>query len=209
MFKKLLLTVILFVSYNINAVILRNGVDVPLQVVNRIYNKLQNLYQDNNDGCAIINLLLISCYPEFNRNINNYLQHIRTNPRLYYRNEADCIERLIRRAIELELCDDDGILDIITEHILKCSVICVRQGYYIPIFMFLRSPIAWSNYFSFDYWMGNESPLKDTNRWYMVAALAATTTAGLSYFKYRQKQREKIEQQNRAIGEALASLNQE
>ena len=140
--KKLLLTSMLTLAMSpILAVTLRNGTEVPLQKVNKVYDALKKLEQENRSVCsASVGTLYVACH-EYDRKITQVAYWDKTG---------------LAKVQELGLCNAQGIIDQDTADIIMSAIrVKIYIGFYngmAPFKLYLQSPIAWSNYGRLSYW---------------------------------------------------------
>jgi hypothetical protein len=136
MMKKLLFISLLSTAFGAHAVLLRDGSSVPRAKVNKVYRALKSL-RLSAEGTLLIADLSKSCNSTpreltFSaRNIGDVIDKISINTK-----------QRLETAIALELCDNNGIIDEETAHIILSSVSCCYKGV-MPLFMDVYSPISW------------------------------------------------------------------
>lgn len=140
MIKKLLLLGLLTISVGAQAVLLKDGSSVEQKKVDRVYYTLKSLNQANNDNKQLLVADLLIASKTENRKLESFSRSLNhANPR---NSEKDHEERL-KYAIDLELCDKDGVIDPETAHVIMSAVDCWFYAPMLPFIIKVHSPVSW------------------------------------------------------------------
>lgn len=132
MMKKILFISLLSIIFGAHAVLLQDGSSVPRSKVDRIYYALKSL--KHTPKWMLISDLFYSC------NKNNMPKKLVCIARNIH--EIINKEERFKTAVALELCDNNGIIDEETAHIILSSVRCMFKGC-VPLLIDIHSPISW------------------------------------------------------------------
>ena len=138
MIKKLLLLGLLTISAGAQAVLLKDGSSVPQKKVDRVYSTLMCLNQatDNNKQLLVADLFIAS--KKESRKLESFTRNLN-----HARDSQNDPEVRLQYAIDLELCDKDGIIDQETAHIIASSVYCLCYAPMMPLIIQVNSPVSW------------------------------------------------------------------
>ncbi len=135
-----ILIIAFFFSVNTHAVLLTNGAHIPYAKVKHVYDILKTLEKEK-CYCLLADLYRASKSKQLNPDtfvLNDVL------------NKKD--SNRMQTAIELGLCDKTGALDTDTAHIINSSISTMFKAPRWVIYVTVKSPISWKNYFSLSYW---------------------------------------------------------
>lgn len=151
MLKKIMFCILVCVSQNSWAILLRSGAEVPRAIADLVWNSIENLYDSGRSDilCDLLNACL-----RYNRQLDPENFVLMGDPeRINNKNITRHFKSRLSVAVSYGLCDKNGA---ITEHIsqvITCAVSATFKTPRTPISVHIQNPISWKNYLNIRYYL--------------------------------------------------------